>query len=89
MFTDQHGILFDIASVNSYVFTSLLFFFCIVMVVIISLFTTAPTGKQLYYTMNAATMQDKTITRASWNKWDVIHTAIIVSVIVVFYIYFW
>jgi SSS family solute:Na+ symporter len=39
--------------------------------------------------MQAATADDKALTRASWNKWDVIHTAIIIGVIVVFYIYFW
>jgi SSS family solute:Na+ symporter len=89
MFTDQYGILFRIASVNSYVFTGFLFFFCMVVVVLISLFTTAPTEKQLAYTVYASTKEDKAITRASWNRWDVIHTAVIVAVIVVFYIYFW
>jgi SSS family solute:Na+ symporter len=58
-------------------------------VVLVSLFTAAPTEKQLYYTMGAATREDKTITRASWNKWDVLHTVIIVMIIVLFYIYFW
>jgi SSS family solute:Na+ symporter len=88
-YTDQYGILFNIAAVNSHVFTGLLFFFCMLVVVFVSLFTTAPTEKQLNYTMAAATAEDKAITRASWNKWDVIHTAIIVGVIVLFYIYFW
>ena len=27
--------------------------------------------------------------RASWNKWDVINTAIIITIILVFYAYFW
>jgi SSS family solute:Na+ symporter len=58
-------------------------------VILVSLFTTAPTEKQLNFTMQAATAEDKALTRASWNKWDVIHTAIIVTVIVLFYIYFW
>jgi SSS family solute:Na+ symporter len=89
MLTDQYGFLYSIASVNGHVFTSLLFIFCIGMVIFISLFTTAPTEKQLNYTIYAATAEDKAITRASWNKWDVIHTAIIVTVIVLFYIYFW
>lgn len=89
MLTDQYGILYQIAVVNGHVFTSLLFIFCLLVVIFISLFTTAPTEKQLNYTMMAATAQDKAITRASWNKWDVIHTIIVISVIVVFYIYFW
>jgi len=89
MLTDQYGILYNIAAVNGHVFTSLLFIFCLVVVIFISLYTTAPTEKQLNYTMQAATADDKALTRASWNKWDVIHTVIIVGVIVVFYFYFW
>jgi len=89
MLTDQYGILYSITSVNTFNFTGLLFFFCIATVVLVSLFTTAPTDRQLKYTMYAATVNDKAVTRASWNKWDVIHTAIIVGIIVVFYIYFW
>jgi SSS family solute:Na+ symporter len=89
MLTEQYGILYNIAAINSHVFTSLLFIFCLMVVIFISLFTTAPTEKQLDYTMMAATAQDKALTRASWNKWDVIHTAIVVTVVVLFYIYFW
>lgn len=89
MFSDQYGILFTIASWNGFNFTALLFFFCVLVVVAVSLFTQAPTEKQLYYTMKAATAEDRAASRASWNKWDVIHTVIIVTIIVVFYIYFW
>lgn len=89
IFTEQYGFLFNIASWNGFNFTAVLFFFCIIVVVLVSLFTTPPTQQQLMYTMQAATAEDKAIARASWNKWDVIHTVIIVSVIVAFYIYFW
>lgn len=89
MLLDQYGFLYQVASVNGYFFTALLFFFCIAVVVLISLFTTAPSEKQLEFTMAAATPKDREITRASWNKWDVIHTAIVLSIIAAFYIYFW
>jgi hypothetical protein len=89
MFVDQHGIFYQIATINSFNFTVLLFFFCIATVVLVSLFTASPTNSQLQYTMYAATPQDKAASRASWNKWDVIHTIIIVGIIVVFYMYFW
>jgi solute:Na+ symporter, SSS family len=89
MFTSQHGLMFTISSWNGFNFTAILFFFCIVVVVLVSLFTTQPTEKQLLYTMHAASAADKATTRASWNKWDVIHTVIIVTIIVLFYIYFW
>jgi len=39
--------------------------------------------------LGSATGVQKAITRASWNKWDVIHSFIILGVIVAFYIYFW
>jgi SSS family solute:Na+ symporter len=89
IFTGQYGILFRIASVNSYIFTALLFIFCILLVVVISLLTKAPGEKQLKYTMGAATAEEKAVTRASWNKWDVIHTAIILGIVALFYFYFW
>jgi solute:Na+ symporter, SSS family len=89
MFTDQYGFLFQIASVNSYIFTAFLFLFCIILVVVISLLTQKPTEKQLQYTIMAATAEDKAITRASWNKWDVIHTVIILGIVALFYFYFW
>jgi hypothetical protein len=89
IFTDQYGFFFTIASWNGFNFTALLFLFCIVIVILISLFTTRPTEMQLNYTKYAETAADKAATRASWNKWDVIHTVIIISIIVAFYIYFW
>jgi SSS family solute:Na+ symporter len=90
MFSGQYGFLFDIASVNSYVFTAYLFAFCIILVVAVSLLTKAPDAKQVQYTMKGTqTPENVAATRASWNKWDVIHTAIILGIIVLFYIYFW
>jgi SSS family solute:Na+ symporter len=89
LLADQYGILYNIAAVNGHMFTGALFIFCILVVVFISLFTTAPTVKQLNYTFQAATAEDRAKTRASWNRWDVIHTLIIVTVVVLFYIYFW
>jgi SSS family solute:Na+ symporter len=57
--------------------------------VVISLLTKKPSEKQLEYTIMAATAEDKAITRASWNKWDVIHTVIILGIVALFYFYFW
>jgi len=84
LFSGQYGWLFSIASVNSYVFTAFLFLFCIILVVVISLLTPKPTEKQLQYTVMAATAEQKAITRASWNKWDVIHTVIILGIVALF-----
>jgi solute:Na+ symporter, SSS family len=89
MFINQYGFFYRMAAINSYNFTGLLFFFCLATVIVVSLFTAAPDSGQLKYTMMAATAEDRAATRASWNKWDVLHTVVIVAIIILFYIYFW
>lgn len=90
MFSGQYGFLFDIASVNSYVFTAYLFAFCIILVVVISLLTQPPRAEQVKYTMKGTqTPENVSATRASWNKWDIIHTLIILGIVALFYFYFW
>jgi SSS family solute:Na+ symporter len=67
-----------------------LFFIVIAVIIIISMFTEKPSEEKLKgLTFFSVTPEQKRITRESWNKWDIIHTAVIVSVIVAFYIYFW
>lgn len=67
-----------------------LFFLCIVVIVLVSMFTKpADRSKTVGLTYGSATPEQIAETRASWNKWDVVHTAIIISVTVAFYIYFW
>ena len=41
------------------------------------------------HAFGTATPEQKAETRASWNKWDVIHSVIILSVIISFYVCFW
>lgn len=89
MFIEQHGFLYQIAAINWLHFLILLFFISIALMVIISLLTPKPTSEQIHYTYQAATPEEKAETRASWNKWDVVHTAIIAGIIVLFYWYFW
>ncbi len=83
------GIIYKIADINWLHYTIMLFFFCIVVMTVISLLSKAPGTKQLKYTYGAATKEDRATVRASWNKWDVLNTAVIIAVIVVFYIIFW
>jgi len=67
-----------------------LFFVIIVMMVIISFFTEKMDPHKiegLYF--GSASEEQRAITRASWNKWDVINSLIIISIIVAFYVYFW
>lgn len=89
LFVQQHGLLYQIAAINWLHFCVLLFLFCIALIVGISLATKKPDEKQLFYTKAAASPEDKALTRASWNKWDVFHTVVIAIIIVIFYITFW
>jgi solute:Na+ symporter, SSS family len=67
-----------------------LFFLCIIVIVVVSLLTKpADASKTVGLTYGSANEEQKKETRESWNKWDVIHTVIILGVITLFYIYFW
>jgi SSS family solute:Na+ symporter len=59
-------------------------------IVIVSLFTKKPEEHQLRkLTYAGATDDEKAETLHSWNRWDVIHSAIIIGVIMAVYWYFW
>ena len=88
-FLDTGGVIYNIASINIYKYTAILFLFCLVLMVIISYATKAPSAEQLKFTYRASTPEQRKLTRESWNKWDIVHTIIILGVIVAFYFYFW
>ena len=63
---------------------------CCVIVVVVSLCTKAPSEEKIKgLVFGTATPEQIENTRKSWNKWDIIHTVIILSITVAFYIYFW
>ena len=67
-----------------------LFFIVIALMIVVSMFTKQADPisiKGLYF--GSATAEQKAITRASWNKWDVINSAIVITIIIAFYAYFW
>jgi SSS family solute:Na+ symporter len=65
------------------------FIICLIMIWIISQFTAKPSLEKLQgLTFGFISPEQKAETRASWNKWDVINTAIIIGIIILFYIYF-
>lgn len=85
----QYGWQFHIAYVNWLHYTVGLFILCIIVTIVISLITKPPTAAHQKYTYAAATPQERAATRASWNMWDVLHTAVVLGVIIAFYVYFW
>ncbi|WP_319590803.1 sodium:solute symporter [uncultured Draconibacterium sp.] len=63
---------------------------CLVVVIVVSLLTEAPDEKKIQgLVFGTSTPEQKATTRASWNGWDVFHTAVILGLTVAFYIYFW
>ncbi len=76
--------------VNWLFFCGWMFLFCIIVVVVVSLFTKAPEPAKIQgLVFGTATAEQRAETRASWNKWDIINTVIILAITVAFYIYFW
>ena len=64
--------------------------FCLAAIAIISKFTPAAPAEQIQgLTFGSSTPEQRAATRASWNKWDVIHSCIILMITAAFYIYFW
>jgi SSS family solute:Na+ symporter len=67
-----------------------LFFLCLAICYVITLLTKKPSPEKIQgLTYGSATPEQIRETRQSWNGWDVFHTAVILGVIVLFYIYFW
>jgi SSS family solute:Na+ symporter len=76
--------------VNWLFFSGGMLIFSILVIMIVSRFTKGATVSQTEgLTFHSATSEQKAATRASWSKWDVIHTVIILGFTVAFYIYFW
>lgn len=64
--------------------------FCLAVVILVSLFTTPkPEAEIQGLVFGISTPEQRAATRASWNKWDVIHSIIILGITAAFYYYFW
>lgn len=90
----QHGV--NNWFYNLFYATNWLFFsggmliFCMLVIAVISLATQAPDAEKIKgLVFGTATEQQRMETRQSWNRWDVIHTCIILAFTGVFYWYFW
>lgn len=71
-------------------FCGCMFVLCCLVCIVVSMFTTKPTEQQIQgLCFGSSSPEQKKKSRASWNKWDVIHSVIILSITIAFYIYFW
>lgn len=76
--------------VNWLFFCGWMFLFCLIVIIIVSLLTEAPSNEKIEgLVFGTSTKEQLAETRASWNHWDIIHTCIILGITVAFYIYFW
>ncbi|ORX85711.1 solute:sodium symporter family transporter [Anaeromyces robustus] len=75
---------------NVYSFCVINFVSCIVLLIVITLFTEKPSEEQIKgICFGYATPEQKEETRRSWNAVDIINSVVIMIVHVIFYIYFW
>jgi len=76
--------------VNWLFFSGGMLILSLLVIIVVSKFTKAAEAAKIQgLTFASATGEQKAVTRASWNHWDLIHTAIILGITVAFYIYFW
>ncbi len=63
---------------------------CCLVGIAVSLCTAAPAPEKIKgLVFGTSTPEQRAATRASWTRWDVVHSVIIVTITVAFYIYFW
>jgi solute:Na+ symporter, SSS family len=76
-------------SINFLKFCVYLFLFCCTTLVVVSLFTAAPSAQQIEnLTFATNTAEGRQEVRDSWNKWDVVHTVVVLLIILSVYLYF-
>jgi SSS family solute:Na+ symporter len=87
---DENLFRYVFYDVNWLFFCGWMFLFCILTVIVVSLFTKAPPLTRIQgLVFGTATREQLAGTRASWNHWDILHTCIILAITVAFYVYFW
>lgn len=89
-FLPEGSFMLWIAEINWLHYCIFLFFLSLGLCFLISLFTKKPSPEQIQgLTYGSGTPEQIEETKRSWNKWDVIHSLIIVGIVVLCYIYFW
>jgi SSS family solute:Na+ symporter len=89
-YISPESILGEFLAINWLHYCVILFIISIAVIWIVTQFTKKPDEnriKGLVY--GSASPEQVAETRSSWNHWDVFHTAIVLGVVVCYYIYFW
>jgi solute:Na+ symporter, SSS family len=75
---------------NTYHYEAWLFGIVVVLMIVISYFTKVKDPAMIQgLTVGTASAEQRAEVRASYSKWDVINSAVIIAVILIFYAYFW
>lgn len=86
---DLGGLLLDFATINFLYFCIYLFLFSVAVMVVVSLLTPKPDDDHIRGLTFATTVaEDRAASRASWNKWDLILSLVVVAIIVSVFVYF-
>jgi solute:Na+ symporter, SSS family len=90
-YVPQDGILYSVFLSHNWLHYEIyLFIIVILSMVVISYFTEKKDPALIQgLTIGSATPEQRRETRLSWNKWDVINSTIVITVILLFYAYFW
>jgi SSS family solute:Na+ symporter len=86
----DNGFKYLFYDVNWLFFCGGMFLSCILIIILVSLFTRPTPAERIEgLTFGSTTLEQRAATRAGWNKWDVIHSVIILGITALFYAYFW
>jgi SSS family solute:Na+ symporter len=87
----QDGLVYKVFLAPNWLHYEIALFFLVIVIMIIASMVTPKSDmvaiKGLYF--GSATAEQKALTRASWNNWDLVFSGLIIVVIVAFYAYFW
>ena len=88
--TDDNIFKYLFYDVNWLFFCGWMLVFCLLVAIVVSLFTKAPDAQKIQgLVFGTSTPEQRAVTRASWNGWDIFHTCVILAITVAFYCYFW
>lgn len=87
----HEGIIYKVFLKPNWLHYEIALFFIVIAIIVVTSFVTPKANEAsirgLY--IGSASAEEKAITRASWNSWDVLFSGIIIAAIIAFYIYFW
>jgi len=85
----KHGWIFAFWNIHWLYYTQILLVVTAVLIVAVSFLTRPPSPDTVRFTWYGATPEEKTATRASWSRSDVVLSAIVLLAVVLFYVAFW